>query len=124
MPRRRMTLKQHLFRLLGVVSPSGSYPLPPRWAMSRKGRDTWYPGPVVAIGDRSVAAGGDTGFVRTGCACGQVCICGPAGAGPLTDFRHDPPRHVCAPTCQPADGGPATCFTARPYGQQKGAQGC
>lgn len=118
MPRRRMTLKQRLFRLLGVVSPSGSYPLPPRWAMSRKGRATWYPGPVIAIGDRSVAAGGDIGHVSTGRWAADVA------AGPLTDFRHDPPRHVCAPACQPADGGPATCFTARPYGQQKGAQGC
>ena len=28
-------LKYQALRLLGVVSPSGRYPMPPRWAMSR-----------------------------------------------------------------------------------------
>lgn len=42
MTRRRMTWKHRLFRLLGIVSPSGAYPLPPRWAMSRLGKARWY----------------------------------------------------------------------------------
>jgi hypothetical protein len=38
-------LKYGLFRLLGVVSPSGAYPLPPRWALSKKGRRQFYEAP-------------------------------------------------------------------------------
>lgn len=123
-----MKLRHRLFRWLGIVSPSGAYPLPPRWAIRKARRDYWYPPERVtwAMGDRSVAAGGSIGVAVTGrpCACGQVCICGPVTTGPLTDFRHDPPRHVCAPACQPGDGGPATCFRPSTSGRQEGAQGC
>mgnify|MGYP001616504201 FL=1 len=36
------SLKYGLFRLMGVVSPTGRYPLPPRWAMSKVGRHRFY----------------------------------------------------------------------------------
>lgn len=39
---RRVTLRERVLRLLGVVSPSGAYPLPPRWAMSKLGRSRYY----------------------------------------------------------------------------------
>jgi hypothetical protein len=65
---RRTTVKQRLYRLLGVVRLSSSYPLPPRWALSRKGqRDTLYPGLVIVAGDRSVAVDGGVCFTCTGC---------------------------------------------------------
>lgn len=35
-------LRHGMLRMLGVVSPSGAYPLPPRWAMSRKGKARYY----------------------------------------------------------------------------------
>lgn len=35
-------LKYGCLRLLGVVSPSGRYPLPPRWALSKLGRQRYY----------------------------------------------------------------------------------
>ena len=38
-------LKYGLFRLLGVVSPSGRYPLPPRWALSKSGQRRFYDAP-------------------------------------------------------------------------------
>ena len=38
-------LKYGLFRLLGVVSPSGAYPLPPRWALNATGKHRFYDAP-------------------------------------------------------------------------------
>lgn len=35
-------LKYRALRYLGVVSPSASYPLPPRWALSPLGRHRFY----------------------------------------------------------------------------------
>ena len=34
-------LKSSCLRLLGVVSPSGRYPMPPDWAMRRGARQKW-----------------------------------------------------------------------------------
>jgi hypothetical protein len=87
--RRRLTLRQHIFRYLGIVSPSGSYPLPPRWAMSPLGRRRWYPEqpPLKA----ALAQMADDVAARTAdgaCACGHVCICGPVGAGPVLPRDH------------------------------------
>ena len=38
-------LKYGLFRLLGVVSPSGRYPLPPRWVLNATGKHRFYDAP-------------------------------------------------------------------------------
>lgn len=38
-------LKYGLFRLLGVVSPSGAYPVPPRWALNATGKHRFYDAP-------------------------------------------------------------------------------
>ena len=38
-------LKYGLFRLLGVVSPSGAYPMPPRWALNATGKHRFYDAP-------------------------------------------------------------------------------
>lgn len=38
-----MRMKHRLLRLLGVMSPSGARPLPPRWALSATGKTRWYP---------------------------------------------------------------------------------
>lgn len=52
-PRR---LRHGILRMLGVVSPSGAYPLPPRWAMSRKGKNLYYPRVVAAAADPLLSA--------------------------------------------------------------------
>jgi hypothetical protein len=51
----RNPTKRNLYRWLNIVSPSATY-APPE-------RITW-------------------GTPSGGCACGQLCICGPVGAGP------------------------------------------
>lgn len=38
-------LKYGLFRLIGVVSPIGAYPLPPRWALNATGKHRFYDAP-------------------------------------------------------------------------------
>lgn len=38
-------LKYGLFRLLGVVSLSGAYPVPPRWALNATGKHRFYDAP-------------------------------------------------------------------------------
>lgn len=46
--RATIRLKYGLFRLLGVVSPSGRYPLPPRWALNARGKHRFYDAPQCA----------------------------------------------------------------------------
>lgn len=41
-------LKYGLFRMLGVVSPSGAYALPPRWALNATGKHRFYDAPDCA----------------------------------------------------------------------------
>ncbi|AKA61758.1 hypothetical protein SEA_MAIH_20 [Streptomyces phage Maih] len=41
-------LKYGTLRMLGVVSPSGRYPMPPRWALSKIGRHRFYDAPECA----------------------------------------------------------------------------
>jgi hypothetical protein len=99
-----MKLRHRVKRWLGVVSPSGAYPLPPRWAMSKLGRSRWYPS-VVANGDRSVAAGGSIGNVWAG----------DIAAGPLTRFGTNGREHACAAVCDPASPAHRPCFDQVPY---------
>jgi hypothetical protein len=144
---KRVTLRQRALRLLGVVSPSGAYPLPPRWAMSKLGRSRYYPeqpnpfdqdwqatdgGMVVAFGDRSVAAGGNIGYVSTGgrSAWAQDFAAGPlpvrepgthyrVPCGALTRFSTGDPEHTHGWTqngfCGPVADASAPCFDQQPY---------
>lgn len=124
---RRVTLREHVLRLLGVVSPSGAYPLPPRWAMSKLGRSRYHQ--VTAAGDRSVAAGGDIGHVSTGnvwddIAGGPLPVRDPGThfrvpTGALTAFSTGDPQHTHGWTplgmCGPTGNGVAACFAQQPY---------
>jgi len=112
-------LKHRLLRLLGVVSPSGAYPLPPRWALSKLGRARYHPEQqlVVASGDRSIAAGGSIGYASTGAWAADVAA-GPVPRGALTRFTSgDEAQHTHGATsrglCGP--GGSAACFDRTPY---------
>lgn len=142
-----MKLKYRILRWLGVVSPSGAYPLPPRWAMSKLGKSRWYPDDqrqqelayaadivaglhtkrtVIASGDRSVAAGGNIGTVNTWAA---DVVAGPIQPGALTRFttggRSD---HVHGATsrgvCGPGSGYQVNCFDRQPYGGQTDGDTC
>ena len=117
-----MRLRHRLLRLLGVVSPSAAYPLPPRWAMSRKGRERWYPErpSVAAYGPGSVAAGGNIGSVVTGAPAAVWAAdvaAGPVPRGALTRFSTGDPVHEHGGTsrglCGP--GGSAECYDRQPY---------
>ena len=112
--------RHQLLRWLGVVSPSGAYPLPPRWAMSKKGRDRWYDGDqrkrelayaadIVASLDRK----------RTVHDWAADVAAGPIPPGALTRFTTGGKAgHVHGGTqgglCGP--GGDRACFDQQPYG--------
>lgn len=99
-----MKLRHRVLRLLGIVSPSGAYPLPPRWAMSKLGRSRWYPDDRRAL-EPAYAAGGRTGE--------------PVVPGALTAFSTGDPQHVHGMTsavpCGPDSGYQVDCFTQQPY---------
>lgn len=126
-----MKLKHWILRLLGVVSPSGAYPLPPRWALSKKGKERWYPhvqsrdgqlywaANVVASGPGSVAAGGSIGSVTTGQPWATDVAAGPVPRGALTRFSTGDPQHThggtSAGVCGPGGDAGASCFDRTPY---------
>ena len=139
-----MKLKYRILRWLGVVSPSGAYPLPPRWAMSKLGKARWYPDDqrdvergyaadalagqatkVQALGHGSVAAGGSIGTVVTG----QSWAAGPIKPGALTRFTtggragHEHGM-TSAGVCGPGGDAGASCFDRQPYGGQTGDDAC
>jgi hypothetical protein len=139
-----MKLRHRLLRWLGVVSPSGAYPLPPRWAMSKLGRSRYYPDQtrsVVASGDGSVAAGGNIGVALTGRGGSVPSMRRVPGAsghrpgaswasdvarGPLTRFSTGDPVHDCGSGDVCARLG---CFERQPYvslrdRQQEGDSSC
>ena len=125
-----MKLRHRLLRWLGVVSPSGAYPLPPRWAMSKLGRDRWYDSDqrkqelayaadVVASLERKRLTGAWAADVAAG----------PIQPGALTRFTTGGKAgHVHGGTSQGlcGPGGEAACFDRQPYvsGQQKGPDAC
>ncbi|QBZ73514.1 hypothetical protein SEA_MISCHIEF19_29 [Streptomyces phage Mischief19] len=114
-----MKIRHRLLRLLGVVSPSGAYPLPPRWAMSRKGRALWYPEhpSAVAYGPGSVAAGGNIGNVVTGAQ--TAAWASDVARGPLTRFSTGEPQHECGERSPHPSGlsicDRLGCFAQQPY---------
>lgn len=129
-----MKLKYRILRWLGVVSPSGAYPTPPRWAMSKQGRARWYPeherdyardalagqaAKVQAIGQGSVAAGGSIGTVVTGQPWAADVAAGPIPRGALTRFSTGDPQHEHGWTsrglCGPDSGFQVDCFDRAPY---------
>lgn len=140
-----MKLKYRVLRWLGVVSPSGAYPLPPRWAMSKLGRERWYPeherqyaadvvagleakAVVIASGPGSVAAGGSIGYANTGGWAADVAA-GPIQPGALTRFTtggragHEHGR-TSAGVCGPGGDASASCFDRQPYEPQAGGDAC
>lgn len=107
-----MKLRHRLKRWLGIVSPSGAYPLPPRRAMSEQGRNRWYP----ELPQRDPDASGH----RPGNSWASD-----VAAGPLTRFGTNGREHVCAPLCEPSNPSYRPCFDRTPYVSQKDREaGC
>lgn len=142
-----MRMKHRLLRWLGIVSPSGAYPLPPRWAMSRTGRERWYPEQrdaklayaadivagraakqtVIVVGDRSTASGGSIGYASTGGSWAADVVVGPVPRGALTRFSTGDPVHEHGVTSRGLCGpnGSAECYDRQPYVsmRERAAQG-
>ncbi len=82
-----MKLRHRVYRWLGVVDPSGAYPLPPRWDMSKVGQSRWYP--LVDDTPRYVHAAGcvpaPSGSPWACCSCQAVEMLRQPGAGHWTD---------------------------------------
>lgn len=95
-------LKYGLLRLLGVVSPSGRYPLPPRWAMSKLGRHRFYDAPEC-----------DDPTCEAGC-CGPLVVS--AGALPVTRCL----LSCCAPASDTV--GPVAAVAVN--GRERGDSAC
>ena len=113
----------HPLRLLGVVSPSGRYKLPPRWLMSKTGRDRWHPrSPLLRNPDTAEQA-------RTELAWAADIVAGPIQPGALTRFTtggragHEHGR-TSRGVCGPGGDAGASCFDRQPYGGQDGGQAC
>lgn len=129
----------HPLRLLGVVSPSGRYKLPPRWAMSKQGRERWHADDRRAQ-ELAYAADVVGGLTRKAIK-NQLMIrpepsswaadvaAGPIRPGALTRFTtggragHEHGM-TSAGVCGPGGNASASCFDRHPYEPQKGDDAC
>lgn len=91
-------LKHRCLRLLGVVSVSGAYPLPPRWALSKLGKHRFYDAPSWS---RDLASG-------------------PFIDRSTTSLR--PALYVCAPDCALCASIRDLAASEASNGRQRGAQ--
>ncbi|ATN93763.1 hypothetical protein SEA_ABT2GRADUATEX2_21 [Streptomyces phage Abt2graduatex2] len=113
-------LKYQLLRGLGVVSPSGQYPLPPRWALSAAGKHRLYDAPDC----REACCPWNSPAPEPICAlrCEAEC-CGPllVSAGALPILR-SPSR--CAGPCGFCEGVMDPSDRDGLEGRERGAEQC